>query len=285
MRQKISLTKTFGIRIEQMGHALLTIPHVQNGCNGNTEHKAADPETYLITLPIVTVKDLLSGAPYPELSDSAYIISTSGYISKIDFSGKKSIFSTHSSSSRKNSLHATIYHRDDHSQTALIEAEGQWNDVITFYDLRSVNSSSDSLGRKEKRQEIERYDTSDPSNASTPLSQRSEMDPWESRRAWSGVIDAVQRGDMAAVSREKSKVEEAQRAKRRDEEASGKQFEQMLFKRADDSDKAVEELLGSVEGAGELKANDTDGVWRFIGEQDAQERIKSKPFRGDEVPW
>ena len=259
MRQKISLTKSLGVRIQQMGHALLRLP-------------APHDETYLITLPIVTVKDLLSTS-YPELSETAYIVGSSGYVSKIDFSGKKGLFS---GSGKKNSLHAVIYKREEGESRPLIEAEGQWNETITFSALRD--------GRK---QAIEVYDTSAPYAQPTPIQLPTDprhLDPWESRRAWSGVIDAVRRGDMAAVSSEKNKVEEAQRRRRKVEEVAGKKWEQLFFKRVP-QDQVAEELLRSADGV-ELDEKETNGIWRFVGEQKAGEQVKvGVPFRGDEVPW
>ncbi|KAI9729016.1 MAG: hypothetical protein M1828_000101 [Chrysothrix sp. TS-e1954] len=265
MRQKISLTKTFGVRIQQMGHALLHLP-------------APVDESYLITLPIVTVKDLLSGTPYPELSETAYIVGSSGYTSKIDFSGKKGLFSSSSASSKKNTLHAVIYKSEEGEKHPLIEAEGQWNETITFSRL-DPNSKN--------KETIETYDTSAPSTQPTPIQLPTDtnlMDPWESRRAWKGVIDAVRRGDMAAVSGEKNKVEEAQRTKRKEEEAKGQKWQQLFFKRVE-RDEVAAELLRHAEGV-EMDVAETDGIWRFVGEEQAGERVKvGEPFRGDTTPW
>lgn len=49
------------------------------------------------------------------------------------------------------------------------------------------------------------------------LSDITEQDPWETRRAWKDVIVAIKQGNIQRIISEKSKLEEAQRAMRKKE--------------------------------------------------------------------
>jgi oxysterol-binding protein-related protein 9/10/11 len=77
---------------QQVGHATLRLP--------------AYDESYTITLPSLHIEGLMSGAPYVELEKSSYIVSTSGYISRIDYSGRGWL------SGKKNTFSATLAKKD-----------------------------------------------------------------------------------------------------------------------------------------------------------------------------
>ena len=71
-RQEITFNGS--VNIKQIGHAIL---HIDNY-----------DEDYLIPLPNIKVKGILSGSPYPELNGNYRIVSTNGLTSEIDFSGR-----------------------------------------------------------------------------------------------------------------------------------------------------------------------------------------------------
>jgi hypothetical protein len=237
-RQEISFSGSVNVR--QIGHAIL--------------HLDAYDEDYLIPLPNVKIKGILSGTLYPELSGQYHIVSSSGFVAEIDFSGKGFL------SGKKNGVDAILYQEEDKSNP-LFAVSGQWNDQIT---IQEGNGDA----------EIETIDVR--SLASTPMHIDSleDQDDWESRKAWAGVIAALNEGDMQKTVDEKSKVEQAQRELRELEESKGVKWEPLFFKST--TDDPVFERLKQTEQ--ELHADKTVGVWKFNRER--WEKGVEKPFHG-----
>jgi hypothetical protein len=104
------------VNIKQIGHAILHIDRFD--------------EDYLIPLPDVKVKSILTGTPYPELHGTCHIVSSNGFISEIDFSGKGLL------SGKKNSVDATIYREGD-KKHPIYTVSGQWNGNMTFVAVGS----------------------------------------------------------------------------------------------------------------------------------------------------
>lgn len=242
--QEITASMSGSISIKQIGHAILHVNKFQ--------------EDYLVPVPDVKVKGILTGTPYPELSGTYHIASSSGYMSKIEFTGKGLFHG------KKNSFNATVYRKGE-EKSPVYEVEGQWTDKFTIRDVRAS-------------EDIEEYDTNVNDQTQLSVPSISEQDPWESRRAWAGVIDALSSGNMQTTADEKSKVEEAQRALRKQEEQDGKHW-QALFFRQEKDDSTFRKLA---QGTGEeLHADSTEGVWRF----DFEAFKKSKrPFHGNLTP-
>lgn len=231
------------VNIKQIGHAIL--------------HLDKFDEDYLVPIPDVKVKGVLSGAPYPELNGTYHITSSSGIYSKIDFTGKGLFHG------KKNSFHAVVYKKDDET-SPLYELEGQWTDKFAIRD---------SSGK-----ELEAFDAS--ADDRTPLSvpEVDQQDPWESRKAWKGVIEALGQGNMQATVDAKSKVEEAQRQLRKKEEEEGKEWQALFFQRRNE-DEAFQKLAKDI--GEDIGAEQTMGVWRFDWEAYSNGK---RPFRGDLSP-
>lgn len=77
----------------------------------------------MITLPSLHIEGIIYGSPYVELNKSCSIVSSSGYTSKIDFSGKGWI------SGKKNSFTATV--SKDGQKDPIYLVDGQWTDQFT----------------------------------------------------------------------------------------------------------------------------------------------------------
>ncbi|KAG9234756.1 hypothetical protein BJ875DRAFT_504501 [Amylocarpus encephaloides] len=220
--------------------------------NGNYD------EDFMIPLPNVKVKGIMSGTPYPELMGTCHIVSSSGFVLEIDFSGKGFL------SGKKNSVDATLY-RDGDKKNPLYTASGQWNDKIVFQD--GDGKEVDAINLKTLQftpMKVEPLDT---------------QDPWESRKAWAGIIDALNKGDMQRTVSEKSKVEEAQRQQRKMEEAKGLNWNGLFFN--NESNDPVFEKLAGVVGE-KLAADRTVGVWKFDHEK--WNKGIERPFRGNLKP-
>lgn len=78
----------------------------------------------IITLPSLHIEGIVYGSPYVELNRSSTIVSSTGYISKIDYSGKGWL------SGKKNNFAAAL--SKEGSKEILYTIEGQWTDSFTI---------------------------------------------------------------------------------------------------------------------------------------------------------
>ena len=227
-RQEITFTGS--VHVKQYGHAIV--------------HLDRYDEDYLLPLPELTVQGLLIGSTYPELSGKYHIVSSTGYISEIDFEGK-GFFSR-----KKNSVHAHTYMWDRNKP--LYTITGQWSEELTIYE----GSDSGAL--------IETINTQTLGTANIKVAPRDQQSPWESRRAWAGVAGALHTGDMKRASNEKIKIEEAQRHMRKEEETKGVEWKSLFFTK--EKDHPVFKKLTKYHDV-KLDTDKTLGVWRFDHEK------------------
>lgn len=242
--QKASFSRT--IHVKQIGHALL--------------HLDAYNEDYLITLPNIHIEGLIYGSPFVELSKATYISSSSGYVAKIDYSGKGWV------SGKKNSFTATLYPEGREKET-LYTVEGQWNEGFVIYEG----------GGKKHGKQIEVFDHKN--HRTTPLitAPIEEQDPLESNRAWRLVKEGILKGDMALVGQEKSKIEESQRELRRKEQAEGREWERRFFTRLN-GDPLFEKLAKPI--GEKIESDKTGGIWRFDGNKASNAK---PPFQAQQL--
>ncbi|KAI5282155.1 Oxysterol binding protein [Ascosphaera acerosa] len=252
--QKCSFSTSLNVR--QVGHAYLTLTPP---ATADDPHPAE--EAYLITLPPLHIEGLIYASPYVELDKSVYITSSSGYISRVDFSGKGWL------TGKKNSFVAHLWKAADlagcaDTKKALFKVEGQWSDAWVARGAKpgvqvpggssasSPSSSTSSVAAqpshtgKGDRPEILRWATKpDSKHAAAPgttvappitplaVAPLAEQDLWESRRAWHAVTAAIEAGNLDAASAAKSKIENAQRELRRREKAEGRHWRRCFFQK------------------------------------------------------
>ncbi|KAL9087957.1 MAG: hypothetical protein Q9159_003399 [Coniocarpon cinnabarinum] len=245
--QETSYSATSGVTVKQVGHALIRIESYG--------------EEHLMTLPTLSVKGVVTGNPYPELSGTCHITSTSGYCSKIDFEGKKMMGLKGS----KNSVHAEVYHIDSPSKP-LYEVNGTWNST---FSIRDCNSKKD----------LETIDVEALEMTPLLVPPETEQDPWETRRAWAQVLQAIQAGDVKGVADNKHEIEEAQRGLRREEEQAGTEWERVFYRRVEPEEGRMRLLRMAGE---DLNAERTNGVWQFVGVQEAEGA--TPPYHAGLVP-
>lgn len=253
-RQEITLNLG-NIAIKQTGHALLTL-------------KKHGDETYLIPLPDVKVKGILAGlsGTYPELDGRYTIPCTSGYYSVIDFSGKSLL-----SSGTKNEFVARLYAPGKADEEPLYTVTGHWNESITAY--KGADKSQSGVTETLVLQDL-------PTVPIKPLEEGLDaQDPWETRRAWGGVREALKKRDMTGTAKAKSVVEQGQRDMRKDEERAGKKWEPYFFKPRDE-DPVAASLYRSI--LKELKPEDTVAIWKF--DEDLWQSGLKRPFHGALTP-
>ncbi|KAJ9610373.1 Oxysterol-binding protein 4 [Cladophialophora chaetospira] len=257
--QKASFSRT--IHVKQIGHALLTL------------HPPGSElaETYLITLPALHIESLIYGAPFVELGKFINIVSSTGYVAKIDFAGKGWLSGT------KNSFTATLWKEHEGSEKSpLYAATGQWSDSFVIKE-----------GDAKRGKEVLSFKPSDIKIAKLNVAPIEEQDVLESRRAWSKVSHSIEKGDMDAVAHHKSRIENAQRALRKKEQEEKRDWDRVFFSQADPKDKLEQTFAGLVKittslGAGSWEGvapEKTAGVWRYDENKAAKAR---KPFHPKE---
>lgn len=230
--------------MKQIGHALYSL----------TPPGSDEKEQYLITLPSLHIESLIYGSPFVELEKSTKIVSSTGYVAKIDYSGKGWL------SGKKNTFTASLFKESEGEKKPLYTVEGQWSDKFSIKDARTKDVV-DTWNSKE--------------NPVTPLTLAplDQQDLYESRRAWSDVAANIQKGDMDAVSGYKSRIETAQREQRRIEKEEGREWERRFFNRIEESaeDAQIQRLAKSADLA--FETDKTGGIWRF----DAQKAAGAQP--------
>ncbi|KAI8891442.1 Oxysterol-binding protein [Backusella circina FSU 941] len=153
-------------------------------------------ETYLFTLPSVSVNGIWYAAPYVELYGTSFVQSTSGFSAAIEYTTKGWI------SGEVHHFKASITHGSLSTPTVI---EGQWTGKSTITKNKKTEPFLD-LTTLEK-----------PVPGVKPIEEQGEL---ESRRIWQKVSEALKSGDYAAASTEKSAIENHQRALRKEREAS-----------------------------------------------------------------
>jgi len=247
--QKATFSRT--INIKQIGHAVLTLPSPDAG----------KTEKYLITLPALHIEGLIFGAPFIELEGTSFITSSTGFTSKIDYSGKGWL------SGKKNSVTASIYPTNKEKDVAY-NITGVWTKSFEIHEGSPKHNSSKTL--------VETYDASEHPTSKLVVAPIDKQHPLESRRAWKGVADGIAKGDMDLVSREKSAIEKAQRELRAKEKAEGRTWERRYFTdRQADGDAALESLGPNVGLPATGDADKTGGLWRYDAEK--ADRVRSQP--------
>jgi oxysterol-binding protein-related protein 9/10/11 len=245
-RQEITFSGN--VNIKQIGHACL--------------HLSKHDETYLIPLPNVKVKGILTGTPYPEISDTYYIPSTNGFISSIDFT-EKGLFG---SSDKKHLFEAKLYKEGDEDHP-LFTVNGNWDSEFTIYDVR-------------EGKDIETFNIVTAESTQLTTEPLEDQDPWESRAAWKGVREALEKGNMQATSDAKNILENGQREMRKQEGGNdGDSWSRIFFSNLGED--AVATSLASKIGQ-KIIPHETCGIWKF--NLKAWEKGIPKPYHGDLRP-
>jgi hypothetical protein len=250
---RVEMTFNGAVNIRQIGHATLRVERYD--------------EDYLVPLPDVKVRGFLSGCMYPEIGGVYHIVGSNGLVTEVRFWGEGMI------RGKRNSFEARVYgSRADceRKRGVLFEVAGCWNEGWTVKD-----------GRTGKVLEV--YEVDAPENEPVPMEVEdvATQDPWESRRAWRGVLDGLAMGDMRAVVAEKTKIEQAQRQMRASEAMRGVTWEPLFFRSQHGDEHDVFHRLS--EGLDwQLHDDKTKGVWRV---DDGRVKNLQRPFRGDLTPF
>ncbi|RDW62631.1 hypothetical protein BP5796_10933 [Coleophoma crateriformis] len=226
------------VRIDRKGYAILHIDRFN--------------EDYLITMPKVHIEGIMTGTIAPELSGTSTIHSSSGYTALIDYSGKGWIGGT------KNSFNARLF-RDGNPEEPLYMVDGQWSCSMNIKEMKTGNTTQFDL-RDLKRTPV----------TVLPIEKQGEL---ESRRVWKKVAEAIDAGDIFAVSHEKSKIENEQRELRKKEKAEGREWPRRYFKRVE-VDPVAKQLAQGLKVESDIQGNGA-GFW--VWDEDA---MRERPDSG-----
>ncbi|KAK7985743.1 hypothetical protein PG988_003365 [Apiospora saccharicola] len=239
-----------GVVVRQVGHAI-----IRDEVHG---------ESHLMTLPTMVIKNLMLGAPYPELTGTCYIVSSSGFRSTVVFEGRRtSLYGIGKAGGTKNSVRATLVNLREDSKP-IYEIAGQWNRDMKVKDLRDGSV-------------VEEFHVDRVSRSKLRLKPVAEQSPWESRRAWAQVLSGIRDGNLQKVSLAKTDIEEGQRAIRRAEkQAGGIEWPRMFFRNTD-HDQEYEVLARAIPDPEQrrLQLERTGGVWKFVGVPAAERLLAS----------
>ncbi|CAK7200052.1 hypothetical protein SEUCBS139899_002740 [Sporothrix eucalyptigena] len=265
---RVEMTFSGNVQVRQVGHAVVRVD--------------AYNEEYLIPLPDIKVRGFLTGRLYPEITDTYHVIGSNGYTAEIKFSGQGIAWG-----GTRNAFVATVYGPAKETKTSKSSKSKSASDGReTLYTIEGVWSKGWTVRDARTGAVIETYDVDAPENAAAPivLPDTATQDPWESRRAWAGVLDGLGKGDMSQTVAEKTKIEQAQRRMRAQEAAAGEVWTPLFFKsEGHDGSEVFHRLASGVAGGANLQLHDdrTKGVWRVD-----DEKIKNiqRPFRGGLTP-
>jgi len=153
------------------------------------------------------------GSPYTELSQTSHIQSSTGWLATIDYKGKGYF------SGKAHSFKAVLTRNTGGKPHTF---EGQWNTT-------SVPKSSAGLGSLGVLDANGNFtDVTGPKEEVTvrPIK---EQEKWESRRLWKVVSAGIRSGDFDTAAKDKSRIENEQRQRRRDEQAGETKWQLRYF--------------------------------------------------------
>ncbi|KAG9252218.1 uncharacterized protein F5Z01DRAFT_626019 [Emericellopsis atlantica] len=230
--QQTSFSASNGVAVKQIGYAVVRVDKYD--------------EEHLMTMPTLLIKGLTTGSPHPELGGPCYISSSSGPLTKIEF-GSGGTFGL----GKKNKVQATVY-KTPSMKDVLCEFSGHWDGKMAIKDP--------------KGEVLEEFQADDMPPIKPTVRPVEQQTTWESRRAWSKVFEGIYEGNVQKIHKHKSALEEAQRALRQKEKASGSSWEPCFFTNRSE-DARVTSLLKALpeEARNELAPTKTAGSWNSIG--------------------
>ncbi|KAI8969052.1 hypothetical protein BDF20DRAFT_142295 [Mycotypha africana] len=199
-------------------------------------------ETYLFTLPSVSVNGIWYAAPYVELYGTSFIHSTTGYFATIEYTTKGWI------SGEIHHFKASITHDTLLSTPTIIE--GQWTGKSTISKNKNKAEPFLDLTKLEK-----------PMPSVKPVEEQHEL---ESRRVWKKVSEALKSGDYATASTEKTWIENQQRALRKERETKDEKWTPAHFASVE-GEELYDNLREQIKAKAGSKFVDTMGMggWKF----------------------
>ena len=233
--------------VQQIGHALL--------------HLDKYDEDYLITLPSLRIENIVARTPFVELDKTNYISSSSGYVSKMDYSGKGWL------SGKRNTFTASMYPAGKESEV-LYTIDGQWTESFTIKE--GTGSSSHNLKPGSASKTLETYDARTSKTVPLKTAKKAQLDDIEAPKAWFKVKNAIRNNDLGKTAVAKSHIENMQRDLRTKEEEEHREWQRRFFSKVPNHP-LFDKLAAPIKAR--IEADRTGGIWRF----DAEKAKDAKP--------
>ncbi|KAJ2691111.1 Oxysterol-binding protein 4 [Coemansia sp. RSA 1285] len=181
-------------------------------------------EIYCLTLPNLNICSILSGKPFLEMSSTTFIRSSKGYTAEFQWYTKPMLYGEyHKFDGKIFKDDAVAYVQNGSSQEAIYTIKGRW-----VADSRITNV-------KTGEQEVF-FDVSAQPAAEINIKPVEEQSSLESRRVWHKVTEALASGDYDVASREKTAIEEEQRALRKERAEANVEWKPSMFVWVEDAD-------------------------------------------------
>lgn len=189
------------IKAEQTGRIFVYLPALD--------------EEYVITLPELHVRGLLTGSPFVELTGEVVIIGTNGIGARLKFTPKPWF------SGEYDGMEGLIADLKDRKQPPLLTLRGKWSERVEIIESESGRERVLFDIRQTKRDLLPEVKTI------------SKQGPLESRRVWWSVTKALRQSNYTAANDAKNLIEEEQRTLRKERASTNQQWEPKLFKFAE----------------------------------------------------
>ncbi|KAJ2837008.1 Oxysterol-binding protein 4 [Coemansia erecta] len=227
-------------------------------------------EIYCLTLPNLNICSILTGKPFLEMSDTTYIRSSKGYSAEFQWQTKAWFYGEYHKFTGKIFTDAAQTYVPGAEQDVLFALKGKW--VADSYAVDQKTGAESVL-----------FDVNAQPSADIvikPVDQQSEI---ESRRVWQKVSEALASGNYDVASREKTDIEEKQRALRRERAESSAEWKPSLFMWIDDAsdEKAVKDCYAYLFSAKESVGS---GSWVFNDSPHHAARKPTPQASGTQTP-
>lgn len=196
-------------------------------------------ETYQAELPEIHIRGIFSGKIFLDLSGSVRITASTGLVATIEFLPKPWF------SGDYHYIKGTISAAD--GVTPLYSLSGRWVEEVFIEPAAGGGPEQKSLLLHHSQEHR-------PSNIVRPLAEQSDL---ESRKVWHRVTEALQKHDFGHASKEKSEIEEHQRALRKQRAKNGEVWKPALFRLVEPSMQQPVLTKGSLAPA-------TEPYWTFL---------------------
>lgn len=200
-KTKFSLSTSPSIKVEQAGCLRLYLQ--------------ARDELYTVSFPELYIRGLITGSVFLELTGNSKIECSNGLCAFIDFVQKPWF------SGEYNVIKGTIF-KSGNDKAPLYTLSGKWTEKTFATPVNAVSGSTSPI----LLFDCEMNPMVEPQQ-SKPLN---EMDEMESLRLWGPVTEALKAGDYSRASKEKTEIEERQRALRREREKSQEAYSPRYFR-------------------------------------------------------
>ncbi|KAJ1939886.1 Oxysterol-binding protein 4, partial [Linderina pennispora] len=181
-------------------------------------------EVFCLSLPSLNICSILSGKPFLEMSSTTFIRSSKGYSAEFHWHTKPWLYGEyHKFDGSIFRDPSALYSPNASAQEPLFTVKGKWVAESTVTDVETGSQSV-------------LFDVAAQPSADIKIRPVSEQSELESRRIWNAVAQAIESGDYETASREKTAIEEAQRALRKERAERSETWTPALFKWIADED-------------------------------------------------